>query len=470
MSWQEEFRRIVESRIGTVVRERHQTETVHRCVTARVRALDLSGPEEYVSLLAQQPTTGQEFSQLISVLTNGKTAFFRHTEQFEAIERFLDKRSSLNRPLYVWSAACSTGEEPYTLAVLAHARDLDVHILATDINTEFLEIARRGCYSEWSLRHVPEIYRTRYFTQEDDLERLKPEIADGVQFRRHNLIEDGYPIPPAAPWKWDIVLCRNVFIYFARRTVSGIIREFCSVLADDGLIFLGAAEYLHDLELPLSSTQLENRCYAYQPSSPERPAADQFPSMHTPTPSLEQEVSHRAQDVAEVYKSVLRFLVERQYERAIDQLEQIIEVQADHVNAHLMLGRLHAKSRQYTLALEDYGRARDCEPLMPEVHYFPGLVYRKIGDLELAKQSFRRTLFLSPEFWPATFLLGGTYDRLGDTPGKIREYLRTVSILEKSSDSSPFSSGLVGMELDHDLDSDRVLEVCRRSLERAGVK
>ncbi len=188
------------------------------------------------------------FKTLVSFLTVGETYFFRH---FDVIEKQilprLIKAHQHDKSLRIWSAGCSTGEEPYTIAmVLDHLlpdlAEWKIFILGTDININSLDYAREALYRPWSLRTINDYYKNRYFTKKEGLYYLIPSIQSMVQFDYLNLVEDCYPSPANNTTDMDIIFCRNVTIYFEAETTIKVINRFYKSLKEKSYLAVGHAE------------------------------------------------------------------------------------------------------------------------------------------------------------------------------------------------------------------------------------
>ena len=193
-------------------------------------------------------------------MTTNKTDFFREPRHFDflsatALPEFLASHAD-RRPLLVWSAACSTGEEPYTLAMVLSEFALthpgfSFRILATDISSVVLKKAQLAIYSTDAVRPVPQALKIKYFMRgrERSIERVRiaPEIRRLVEFRRLNFMDSDYRIGE----KFDVIFCRNVIIYFDRQTQQCILERIAQRLRPKGHLFMGHAETLHELDLPL---------------------------------------------------------------------------------------------------------------------------------------------------------------------------------------------------------------------------
>ena len=227
----------------------------------RLRALGLSNFPAYMARVFGPSRDEGEIIHLIDAVTTNKTDFFREPHHFtylarEALPELLaeaDGRST--RPLTVWSAASSTGEEPYTLAMVmsevAESQALNWQILATDISTAVLERARRAIYTEACAAAIPGALKHKYLLRSRDraqgLVRIHPRLREKVTFQRLNLLSRHYNLPRPI----DVIFCRNVFIYFNRATQAQILLRFVDALRPGGFVFLGHSETTNGLSIPL---------------------------------------------------------------------------------------------------------------------------------------------------------------------------------------------------------------------------
>jgi chemotaxis protein methyltransferase CheR len=220
-------------------------------VGKRMRALQLDGYQEYLRLVKRDPS-GEELVQLLDAISTNVTHFFREPRHFELIQQlFLGWLKQGQRRFRFWSAACSTGEEPYslamTLAECAQGADIDLKILATDISTRVLAEASAGEYSEARVASVPKTLLHRYFDSrgsgESRIYSVKPALKSRVVFKRFNLSE--WPFVMSGPM--DVVFCRNVMIYFDNQVRAGVLSEIYRLLKPSGYLLVGHAESLTGL-------------------------------------------------------------------------------------------------------------------------------------------------------------------------------------------------------------------------------
>jgi chemotaxis protein methyltransferase CheR len=229
-------------------------------IKRRLIALDLSSYSQYCDFLFGQRGLKEELVSLIDVVTTNKTDFFREAGHFNfLVEKALPEltaRDEGGRPLLIWSAGCSTGEEPYTLAMVLSEYALThpgfrFRILATDISTAVLAKAELGVYSKDMVIPVPAALRKKYIMVNRDPGsnhvRIVPELRRLVEFRRLNFMDSDYRISEKA----HAIFCRNVIIYFDRPTQQSVLRKLSQRLVPQGYMFVGHAESLHDMDLPL---------------------------------------------------------------------------------------------------------------------------------------------------------------------------------------------------------------------------
>lgn len=208
----------------------------------------------------------KEFNQLLNIVTTNETSFFRNEPQLksfsdEVLPQFIKEKTGSVKPLRIWSAGCSTGEEPYTLAMMVTERlgslsGWNVEIYANDISENVLQKARKGEYSGLTLRNVKPNVLERFFTREDnDVYRVKPEIKSLVRFSQINLND---PRQLARYSNVDVIYCRNVMIYFSDEVKRQIVRGFYNSLRPGGYFYIGHSETLHGISKAFKLVYLKN--------------------------------------------------------------------------------------------------------------------------------------------------------------------------------------------------------------------
>lgn len=235
----------------------------------RLVELELDDFGQYIDFLSIGPYQNDEFQEMFNRITINETSFFRNEPQLDVFEKqvlpkLIESRKAQKR-LRLWSAACSTGEEPYTLAMLIHrslgARlaDWTIEIMGTDISERALEVAQEGKYTEYSMRTTPSLVRQRYFRADGPYVHVDPTIKNMVNFELHNLKDR---LGAKRHGTWDVIFCRNVMIYFDDSMRSGVLKMFAEQLADDGTLFIGHSETIRGMELAFESLPLpQGFCY-----------------------------------------------------------------------------------------------------------------------------------------------------------------------------------------------------------------
>jgi len=220
----------------------------------RMKELKVASLREYFECLTIRPIRQSELVSLLNEITIGETCFFRNQPQLEALRKIvipniLQVKSKLPfRKLRIWSAGCSTGEEPYTLRILhleesgGQLKDWIVEILATDLNEKSLAHAKAGLYGSYSTRNLTPLYRQKYFLPSADQLQLNPLVRGNINFSRLNLSDDARMTFMKS---MDIIFCCNVLIYFDLASKRRVIQHFYNNLLPHGYLFLGHSESLY---------------------------------------------------------------------------------------------------------------------------------------------------------------------------------------------------------------------------------
>ena len=197
--------------------------------------------EEYNEYVAALKTNKVLYNEFINYLTINVSEFYRNPEQWKVLEtEIFPLLLKKTKQLKIWSSACSTGDEPYTLVmVLSKFVPLNtIRILATDIDKEAVEKAKTGIYNAKSVENLPKEFLQKYFTKVGESFKINDEIKNCVEFRQHNLLKDNFPEG------YDLIVCRNVLIYFTEEAKVDIYKKFNKSLKSDGILFVGSTEQI----------------------------------------------------------------------------------------------------------------------------------------------------------------------------------------------------------------------------------
>jgi chemotaxis protein methyltransferase CheR len=359
--------------------------------------------------LLDRAVSARTLGRLIDEVTIRETFFFRHRSELDAIPWYsmLDAaRARGSGVVHIWVAGCASGEEAYTVAILAceafASASPPVRVLATDIAPTALEQATAGRYGERAVRNLRGAVRERYFSSAHGVSSVGERLRALVEFRRHNLVRD--PIPPMGEQPFDVILCRNVLIYFDRATVERVLGALEGALAPAGLLLLGAADRLSG-QAPLVSR-------ARRPGV----AGPRYPRAHGPLRRAPARPSGQIAASAEVERHI-PFLG-----RSTVGARPSRPTPADAMRA--------ADRGELDLAV---GIAQDVlaqDPLDPQAHFIRGVAELARDDARAAVEPLRRALYIDPNFGLAAFKLACAHDALGEVGPARRAYERTLRTLD----------------------------------------
>jgi chemotaxis protein methyltransferase CheR len=241
-----DLRDLIYTETGITLRDSKRILVSNR-LRKRLIALEMNGYDEYYRYLTKTEEGKRELPNFIDAVSTNETYFYRGDNQFNALkEEILPKMFNRRSKIKVWSAGCSSGEEPYTICIIIKEKadttwNGDIEIVATDVNTEVIEKAKQGVYSGRTLKFVPYVLLERYFESiGGERYRIKDTIRQHINFKCHNLLKQD---PPG--FGFDIIFCRNVMIYFDKKTQGELVdRSFRRAISDEGYLFIGHSESL----------------------------------------------------------------------------------------------------------------------------------------------------------------------------------------------------------------------------------
>lgn len=378
---------------------------LRKVVAERVRVLNLSGAEQYCHILESNVDIRHERKELTLLLTVGETYFFRDHGQHALLQNnilpeLLERRKA-ERALRIWCAACSSGEEVYSLAILLDELMPDqsqwnIFILGTDINHGAIEKARLGIYTEWSFRSISDERRQRYFHPHKNTWVLDNAIRNRVIFQSSDLVADEFPDQATELHDMDLILCRNTFIYMAPLMVSGIADKFTETLTEGGILITGHGElYAHHLG------KLRTRVF------PESIVYQKFSApFYLPTKAAVAEIPHSASE---------KWIASLPAKRKINAITaQHADAVKETLASEMQQAWQYANQGQRDRAAKFCGAMVAKNPLVAEPHYLLALLAQDRGDFVEAKGLLKKVIYLDPLFIAAYLDLGDLYAREGD--------------------------------------------------------
>lgn len=460
---------------------RERWEDLRRGLAGAAQEFGLKDPAACIEQLLSAPPTKGQLQVLANHLTIGETYFFRDQPTLEALAEhilppLIRARRGHERRLRIWSAACCSGEEPYSLAILLHellpdVSDWHVTITATDINARFLHKAAAGIYGDWSFRGTPTWLRSRYFKRTaDGRYAIVPEVKRLVRFAHLNLVEDVCPSLTTDTHAMDVILCRNVLMYFTPSQMGKVVGHLHHALVEGGWLAVSPTEASPALfpspqfaavnfpgavlfqkgAIPLQSgppasalgpvpALVVPAVEASSPLEPPDPAG-------TAAPGTRPRAMDAGQGPLTVAESLYR---ERRYGEVVDTLLTVHSRHALEPAACSLLARSLANQGNLAEALTWCERWIAADKLDAAAHYLRAVALLEQGDAAQARTSLQRALYLDHGFVLAHFALGNLERSRGKISEADKHFANALHLLRQYQPSDPLleSDGLTAGRL-----------------------
>jgi len=391
----ENFLTFIRNRLGILVRDYH-IDDLKKLILKASEKFNCE-PSDYLEILQQCDDTSPLLEHLIAGVTIGETFFFRDARQIALLREkilpklFEKKREENTLSLRIWSAGCASGEELYTIAMLLCEMLPDLsswtfHLLGTDINTAVLSKAISGIYGEWSMRAIPELFKKKYFRREKNHYHIDEKICNMATFSWLNLNDDSYPSMFNSTCAQDLILCRNVLIYFDSRHIAKLMKKLDASLVEGGFLMLGASDPISLSDTNLQMVNKESTLYFHtlipQPIKPEK----------------------NQKNVEKLFPTIIPVIAkksEKSLTNPVTETKKSIPISAPH---------------EEVLALANIGKLEEaaglCETLLPkyptssELYFMLGLIRAETNHLNDALTALRKSIFLDQNFVVGHFQMG----------------------------------------------------------------
>jgi len=504
------FKSYITARSGLYFKD-HNLKDLEEAVTERMKTLKMSSFPAYYAYLTTSKEKEDEFRELLNILTIQHTYFFRNQPQFrvlrdvvlpeiiahkslrgrtapEAISKIASSpsapRNDTDRPsLRIWSAGCSTGEEPYTIAMVVadvlgdDLKNWDAQIIATDASEEALRAAQKGIYGPSSMRNVNEEHRGKYFDKIQNRRNtqyaIRNTIKKLVNFAYFNLMDEDYPAG------FDVILCRNVVIYFELETTINVMNRFYSSLFEEGYLFIGYSETLQFIQDRFRMVSQSDALY-YKKIPPGMPSER---GMEEPTLPAEGKLDiervlegiSRAEALAELeakpkkevpperFEDILVQIIKaihlKEYGKALRLIEDAGRADATSSDPHYLAAEIYINQGKPREAKKRLEKALELDSLFAPAHYLLGCISVEQNELGKAKENLKKALYINKDFLLAHFYLALVFKNEGSISNAIREYRNTVRLLSRQDpqDIIAYSGGFSAATL---------ASVCRDNIER----
>jgi chemotaxis protein methyltransferase CheR len=469
------FVQLISNYTGLRIRTQDQ-EALCRKLGSRIRSLKLSSPEEYYQLLQGAIDPSHSFSaiaaqgewrELITLLTTGESYFFRDSGQFWLLENVLlpeviayqrqvSRSPGNSKPsLRIWSAGCSTGEEPYSLAILLTQlipdwENWNLFILGTDLNHESIAQAKQGLYSPWSFRMVEPERLPQYFQQHKNQWKVQEKYRRLVTFRVGNLARDRFPDLSSDLAEIDLIICRNVFVYFEYAVIGEILEKFAKTLRPCGYLMTAHAE-LHGQNLEQFNPKVFAQSVVYQrrdnssikipvspyqgyklPSSIPSPPSFGIATSRKLNPLNNKITGHKTKpplyrssnpapdlilknsDVSLLLQKAETLFNADRLDESLQTFQHIVRLQPRHFQAYYLIAKIYANLGNYHQAERYCQQAISIDALSVQPYYIMAHIAEEKGELERAKYWLKRILYLAPLSLSAYLELAAIYERESD--------------------------------------------------------
>ena len=417
--------------------------------------------EDYFAVLGSDE---DEFKELMNLVTINETSFFRFPAQFDAFrdhvipEIMAGRSDSAARRFRVWSAGCSTGEEPYTIGMSLLDSALvsagyTCEVVGTDVSTQALERARTGVYPARSVATLQQQVMQRWFeTVKEGHRPIKP-VRNLCGFHFHNLIKEPYPL--AFMSGWDVIFCRNVTIYFRLESTRRVVQNFYNALNPGGYLFIGHSETLTSISDMFEAVEIggvflyrkppakhllsfgdvvarqsatraaKERSAAARSARPTAVAPERRPAARTrPAPSaapataVSTEPAVTTEDAVAAIELLARahvLLEQAQAQGALALAREAIELDPSNTDAHLVAAFAHADVGHLDEAMAQAQLVLKSYPLTAGARYILGIINQQRGDIDAALTEFKRTVYIDRGFVLAHFAMANIYRARGDS-------------------------------------------------------
>ena len=427
LSLMKDFSHYISNEMGLYFPENRLID-LRRGISAAAKEFAFTDVEECMEWLMTASLSQEQTETLASFLTIGETYFFREEHVFRILESrllpdLIYKKKQTDRTLRIWSAGCATGEEPYTLSIILNKlipdiKNWNITILATDINTDFLAKLSKGVYTEWSFRNVPTHIKNCYFSKVDTNKyQINSRLQEIVKPAYLNLSQNEYPSVITNTNAIDIILCRNVLMYFSPVLIEKILQRFYHCLNEDGWFIPGLSESFAKMPQRLNSERIDGVPFYKKVSHPfevnQPHALGITPPQNTPPPTV----------VAEPPRPVVK----------VPSIEDL------------------ANAGSLVAALQSCDASIRQDKMNPDLHYMRALILSELNESAELLAALNRVLYLDPNHILAHVFLGKIYRKKNATVRSHHHFELAIALLSLCDTDAvlPLSGGMTSHRLIH---------------------
>jgi len=463
---EEDFIRFIRSRLGLVIKS-HQLYDLRKTIVDASEKFHCT-PSAYLELIKTSGVESPYLEFLIAGITIGETYFFRDDHQMQLLSENVlpaliqSKRAANHFFLRIWSAGCASGEEIYTIAMLLREMLPDyqkwtLQLMGSDINTASLKKAREGIYGEWSMRSISDYYKNKYFNREKNQYHLHHDIRDAVNFMWLNLGSEDYPSMINNTNAQDLILCRNVLIYFDDHHVRNLMKKLDACLVEGAFLMLGASDPIQIKNTSLSSYQKEGALLMHstakkeekrpEPSLSDEPLVmyhDTYQKRKPEKITLPPKISHKPKSDA-VKSEIEKLMDESSWQDVINKLTGLDQNTLHQVDMLNIMATALANIGKLDDAVLSCEESLGLDKTQKQTWVTLAMVLIEKNQLVEAESALRKALFLDYQFVIAHLQLGLLLIRNGNIKKGLSSLLNALSITQSYS-ASKSVDGMKGMD------------------------
>jgi chemotaxis protein methyltransferase CheR len=466
------YQELIAARTGLVF-EAHHRESLTRSILQAARDFGMNEPKAYLDVLRLKSTNSPAWHALLNLITVGETYFFRDAAQMEALRAtilpMLISAHRQDKRLRIWSAGCATGEEPYSLAMLLLQLLPDISqwkilILGTDINLQALRQCESARYRPWSFRQSETRLYERFFIDRGEMREVHPDVRRLVTFTTLNLVEDVYPAHASRTNNMDLILFRNVSLYFPESTNQRIIDRFYNCLVPEGWLVVGASETNNLMYRSFSVSNFPGAT-VYRKSPIAQPALPShswqapqlksvLPAAPVPPSALEPPRQHRpgqppCPDPDDPYQAGLAHLADKRLDAAETCFRACASARPGFAPALYQVAKILANRGALEEAQDWCEQTLARDPLLVEAHYTLALIQVEKGWIEQAVRQLQKVIYLDPNFILAHFSLSHLQLKLHHPTEALRHRAHAARLAVKIAPETilPGSDDLTAVQL-----------------------
>lgn len=394
---------------------------------------EFSSNKDFVKWLLENK---KNIETLTPYLTVGETYFFREKNSFEILENHvLPEIFRKKEKITIWSSGCSTGEEPYSIAILINkiAPDKKVRIIATDINPDALKKADQGMYRDWSFRDTLPWVK-KYFTEKEHFYAIKPEIKKMVEFSRLNLVKDTYPSPV------DIIFCRNVLMYFSHKMGSNIVSRFYNSLVSGGWLLINPAECMFINGSSFSTVNFPGAIFYRKEEISSKPFifSSEIKSSHKTHEFLIKKpfTFSREKNCEPSGISIKRYVKKEKTENDRDTRVLYSDEEEKSISSLLEKAKELSKRKQFKEGEEICRDIINRDKINYKAHYLLATILQEENKIEEAIISLKKVIYLEENFVSPYFLLGNIYLQQGNKKESNKNFKNAMEILNTMNENT----------------------------------